>query len=203
MKKFSIALALATTALAAPAFAGSLAEPQVEPVPMQPAAPVIASTDWTGFYAGGQIGTLNAEIDDTDFEGDSETYGIHAGYNYDLGNFVVGGELDWDSADADLEDGASAGTIESIARAKLKAGYDAGPALIYATAGAAQMRLDDTAAGLDDTQTGSFYGAGVSYMATDSILVGGEVLKHDFNDLDDVDVDADATTFSLRASYKF
>ena len=48
-----------------------------------------ASTDWTGFYGGLQIGHSRAALivrsgatDGTDSAG---SYGIHLGYNYDLG----------------------------------------------------------------------------------------------------------------------
>ncbi|SFR17277.1 outer membrane protein [Poseidonocella sedimentorum] len=196
MKTLIATLAM-STALMTPALAGGLDDPEVEAPVAAPVVPVAVGTDWTGFYAGGQVGMLNGEVDAVDADGDGTIYGLHAGYNYDFGSYVLGGEFDYDWGDDIDLDGAA--TIDSVARLKLKAGYDAGPALIYATAGAAQLGVDE----LDDNQTGSFYGAGVSYLATDNIMIGGEVLKHDFNDLDDVDEDADATTFSLRASYKF
>ena len=197
MKKHFAAFALATTALAAPAFAGGLDEPIVA-APVMVAPP--AGTDWTGFYVGGQVGTLNAEVVDTPIEGSGTIYGVHAGYNYDLGSFVIGGEVDYDMAEIDLEVGGVAiDTINSVARVKIKGGYDAGPALVYATAGLAQLDLE----GLSETQDGNFYGAGLSFMATQNIMVGGEVLKHSFESIDGGPLDAEATTFTLRASFRF
>lgn len=66
-------------------------------------APVETYTggDWTGFYAGGQLGY--ADIDGTGAaDGSGGTYGVHGGYNYDFGQFVLGGEVDYDKLDIDL-----------------------------------------------------------------------------------------------------
>ena len=86
-----------------------------------------------------------------------------------------------------------------VARAKLRAGYDAGNFLPYATAGVASMDVG----GLNASDTGSFYGLGVDYMMTDSIRVGGEVLKHDFDDFNGTGLNFDATTASLRVAFQF
>jgi hypothetical protein len=105
-----------------------------------PAAPApIAGTDWTGFYAGGQIeygdvGVSGAATDD----GTGALGGIFAGYRYDFGSYVIGAELDhqrrryrparrWRHA-------------RQRHPPRLEAGFDAGPALIYGTGGAARER---------------------------------------------------------------
>ncbi len=192
MKRIIYAGAL-TLAAAAPLYAGAPADPVIEAPVIVPAAPAFVGGDWTGFYAGGQLGY--ADIDGTGAaDGDGGTYGIHAGYNYDFGNFVLGGELDYDKLDVDLGGIAEA---DSVARLKLKAGYDLGRTLVYATAGAASI---DTSVGSD---TGGFYGLGLAYKVSDRFTMGGEVLDHSFSDIDGSGVDADATTFTLRGSYNF
>lgn len=224
----NILLSTSIIALAAPAFAGGLSDPIVE----APAAPVavaqVAETQylsWTGFYVGGQVGSQNAdstvlasdffegeqvsyvEGDTVDLESDGTFYGIHAGYMYDLGRIVVGAEFDYDIIDLDeaaaTYDGETdtvnidEATDDTIARLKLRAGYDAGRFLPYATAGMARWDSDD------ENTNGVFFGAGVAFAATDNILIGGEILQHQFKDAFDTEYDIDATTMSLRASYKF
>lgn len=197
MKRFIKATAatlVATTALGGAAYAGSLQDPVVE-TPVIAPAPVAVSGEWTGFYTGLQLGY--ADIDgDGGLEGDDNTYGFHAGYDYDFGDFVLGGELDYDQADIDLNAGAA--SIDSVARLKLKGGYDLGNTLIYATAGVARA---DTSVG---DETGPFAGLGISYKVTDRYTVGAEILEHRFDDVGGIaGNDVDATTITLRGSLRF
>ncbi len=190
----TLALTIAT-AMGGTAYAGSLADAPVEaPVyaPAPIAQPVVG--DWTGFYTGLNLGY--ADVDGPGaFDGDDMSYGFHAGYDYDFGQFVLGGELEYDKTDLDLGGNAN---IDSIARAKIKGGYDLGNTLVYATAGAARA---DTSFG---DETGKFAGVGVAYKVTDRYTVGAELLEHRFDDLGGVaGADADATTFNLRASMRF
>ncbi|UWR66313.1 porin family protein [Phaeobacter inhibens] len=190
-----VSMAAIAAALSTPAFAGNLEEPVVAPAPAAP--PVVVANDggdWTGAYIGGQIGQLDADTSNG-LSGDDVSYGVHAGYNYDFGRFVLGGEIDYDATDVDL--GGGAATVDSVMRGKVKAGYDFGPVLAYVTGGVAQV---DTSVG---DETGEFYGIGVAYRLTDQWTVGGEVLEHDFDNLGSSGISADATTVSLRASYQF
>ncbi len=196
-----------TSMLAAPlaliggmAAAGGLAEPVVTPAPAPaPApAPVPVGNDWTGFYGGAQLGYGRVEGDPL-VEPEGALGGVHAGYMYDLGNVVVGGELDYDATN--IEDATTDIALDGVARLKLRAGYDAGQWLPYVTLGAAQAY---TSGALDADDTGSFAGVGVAYQMTDNILVGGEVLQHQFEDFDDTDgLDLDATTATARVSFQF
>lgn len=183
--------------IATPAFAGNLGTPVMsEPVvaaPIAQAAP--AGYDWGGFYAGAQLGYGDASATGG-IEGDGIIGGVHAGYNYDFGQVVAGGELDYDFTDIALSGGA--GTIDSVLRGKVKLGYDAGPTLIYATGGVA--RADTSNLGQD---TGAVFGAGVDYLLTPSTIVGIEYLNHDFNDFDGSGVDVDVDTFRLKGSLRF
>ncbi|UWR27788.1 porin [Sulfitobacter sp. S223] len=191
--KFGTASVLATSLLGTTAFAGNLADPVVEPVAEPIYAPVEVGTDWTGAYGGLNLGY--ADIDgDGDADGDDATYGVHLGYDYDFGRYVVGGELEYDKTDIDL---GGAADVDSVTRLKLRGGYDLGRTLVYATAGAARV---DTSLGKD---TGEFVGVGVAYQVTDRFTVGGELLEHRFDDIGGSGVDADATTFNLRGSFRF
>lgn len=184
------------------ATAGGLAEPIATPAPVAVApAPVMMGNDWTGFYAGGQLGYGRLQSD-TVPEADEEAgaiYGVHAGYNYDFGSIVLGGEIDYDLTNIELPDADT--EVDSVARAKVKLGYDAGQFMPYITAGAARVT---TSGGLDGDTDGNFAGLGLSYLVSDSLIVGGEVLQHQFEDVTDLPgADVDATTLSLRASFKF
>ena len=210
-----------TTLIAAPValmggavLAGGLAEPVVvvEPAPV---APVVVSNDWTGPYVGAQLGWGEVDLAEApdDFEFDGAIYGVHAGYLFDLGSFVAGAELDYDLTNIESDvigivgDGDLRAEVDSIARAKAILGFDAGSVMPYVTLGIVRADLsfvidDETIEEIDDT--GRFAGIGVSYMATDNLRVGAEVLQHEFEDFDDSEgFDFDVTTATIRASFSF
>lgn len=195
----TVAILLASVTLAMPAFAGGMATPEPEPEIMAAPAYVAPSSDWSGFYAGAQLGYGDVDSNGGALDGNGNLYGVHAGYRWDFGQYVAGAELDWDSADIDL--GAAGDTLDDVARLKLMAGADLGRALVYGTAGAAQASATVGGVGLSDT--GYFYGAGVDYSVNDRWAVGGEVLQHNFSDFDGSGVDLDATTVSARVSLRF
>ena len=178
------------------AFGGSLDDPVIA----SPTAPIVAppteSADWTGFYFGGQLLTGQGDDDTTDF--DVSGFGGHAGYLYDLGDIVVGGEVDYDTLD--LESGG----VELDARtARLKAvaGYDLGNFLPYVAAGIADVEIEAVGGDLQD-QIG-FYGLGGSYQLNDSFRVGAEYLIHEGTDFDNSGFNVDIETLSLRGSFSF
>lgn len=196
MKKFhkiAATAVLSTSVLSGAAYAGSLDDPVIEIVePVYTPAPVVTS-DWTGGYGGLNLGY--SDIDGTgDVDGDDTTFGVHLGYDYDFGKYVLGGELEYDKADIDLGGVANS---DSVTRLKLRGGYDFGKTLLYATAGAAHLQTDIG----DDT--GAFAGVGVAYQVSDRFTVGGELLEHRLDDIGGSGVDADATTFNLRGSFRF
>ncbi len=192
---------LTATALAAPAFAGGPVEIAPEPVVVaEPVAVVDYGNDWSGFYAGAQIGYGDLDSNGAGIDGNGGYGGVHAGYRWDLGRTVLGVEADWDKTDLDLGP-AGADTLDSIARLKLQAGYDVGPALIYATAGAARAKATIGGTGLSDN--GWVLGAGATYAINDQWTLGGEVMTNRFDDFDGSGVDLDATTATLRLGFQF
>lgn len=154
-----------------------------------------------------------------DVDGDGVVGGAFAGYQQDFGSFVLGAEVDLNAAnvdfdeddffggdvnvdfddDGDIDNGGA--SIDQIHRLKLRAGYDAGNALIYGVAGAAHAKAEIF--GDDYSDTGYVVGAGMDYMVRPNMTVGGEVLYHNWDDFDDTGIDFDATTFQARVAFKF
>ncbi|PTQ75255.1 outer membrane protein [Celeribacter persicus] len=190
------ALALAAFALTAPAFAGGYSEPVVEqpvitPAPVMP----VSGTDWTGGYVGATLGYGwgSDALDDAD----DMTYGVYGGYDYDFGDFVLGGELEYNATE--LENDTS--DLDDLTRLKLRAGYDMGPALVYGVVGAAYANADINGSSYNDT--GYVYGIGMDYAVTDSMTVGAELLQNEFDEFDDSGEDLSATTLGARVSFRF
>lgn len=202
MTRFSTAAAVlaATTILAAGAQAASLVDPVVEAAPVTEAPAETEAHDWTGFYSGVQLGFANV-ISQTGqlapLDGDGAFVGVHAGYDYDFGDIVVGGEIDYDKMDITL--GAfQTPVIESMARIKLKVGYDLGKTMIYATGGAVQADTDKV------TESGSFLGLGVTHRINKKYSVGAEFLNHQIDEIgNNLGNDISVNTFSLRGSMRF
>jgi opacity protein-like surface antigen len=227
---------------AAPVLAGGFTPAVVTPppaTPVVPVTPVIVSTDWSGAYAGAQLGfgRLSSDLSaDTEggeeeiefLEGDGPLFGVHAGYMFDFGGFVAGAELDWDKSQIAVDvtdEGQEAlgapenlGEISSIARAKLRLGFDAGRVLPYVTAGVARASFDYDDEGaenfLEDTATGNFIGLGASFMVSERLMVSIEGLRHNFGDaperteagegvFEGAEFDTVVNTLTLRGSFRF
>jgi len=156
----------------------------------------VLANDWSGFYAGAGIGNLEVDTSVAGIEDDDTSYGIHAGYRSDTGQWVFGGELEYDWTDVELVPGAI--SVDRVMRVKATAGYDFGQALVYLAAGTAEVDVN----GLGD-DWGGFYGLGAAFAVTPQTIVGVELLEHEFNNIGGSGIDADAWSVSLRASWKF
>jgi opacity protein-like surface antigen len=223
-----------------PALAAGFDQPIASPAPAAPViaapAPVVSTDDWSGAYAGGQLGFGRLSTDVADgaggpqnggevYEGEGAFFGVHAGYMFDFGRFVAGGELDFDSSHMSVSileaPGADEiGEIDSIFRAKLRLGFDAGRVLPYVTAGLARAsagfdeKIGDNGivSGRDDTFEGHFVGVGASFALSERLVIGVEALRHDFSGTgsfageafaDDDGFDTVVDTVSLRGSFRF
>ncbi|NIZ08257.1 outer membrane protein [Pseudooceanicola sp. HF7] len=188
-----IAATAATCALAAPAFAGSMNPAPADPVVPAPVVPVYSTgADWTGGYVGLNMGY--GDLSAGSASSDGLVYGIQGGYDHDFGNFVLGGELEYQGNDISSSNGLS---LDNTMRAKLRAGYDAGPALIYGVVGAVNA---DSNVGSD---TGYTVGLGAEYMVTDTVSVGAEYLYDDISDFNDSGTDYTGNTVTARVNYRF
>jgi outer membrane immunogenic protein len=189
-------IAAAQCSFGAAAFAADL------PARMEPVAPVayVPAFSWTGFYLGGELGwiqsspkyTTGALLLGTPFVVTTASgknglsYGVLAGYNYQMGQLVLGVEGDFQ--------GWTVGQIRYTAitgdfltahskwggsiRGRL--GYAADHALLYVTGGAAFLSNETSipstgiTIGGDDTRVGWTVGAGFDYAFTNNWFTGLE-----------------------------
>ncbi|MBI1217843.1 MAG: outer membrane beta-barrel protein [Rhodobacteraceae bacterium] len=196
MKVFTL-VAVATTAatgFALPALAGSMQQPTVEApvaVPVQPAPVQMSNGDWTGAYVGMGLGYDHASTSPDIGSGSSGLGSVFAGYNYDFGKFVLGGEVAANKAHANW----GGDTLKSTYDAKLRGGVDLGKTMVYATVGGEHA---DGVHGI-----GTMVGAGVDYKLTDRVIVGGEAGYTKYNNADGAGTDLKNTTLTARVAFKF
>lgn len=135
--------------------------------------------------------------------------GAHAGYNWQMDSLVLGFEGDIEfsdmSGDTDTPWGKIKQDIDWLGSLRLRAGFAADRALIYATGGLAvggvDMRITDEDFGSnDDTKTawGWTVGAGLEYAFTDEL---SGLIEYRYTDLDDTDIDS--TTPEIGTSVEF
>lgn len=185
------------------ALAGDLSAPAPLPTPAAPAAAVPAappvSRDWIGGYLGVEL-TYGSGDSHGLFGEDSSTggfYGAVAGYRFDAGRVVVGGEVTYSRTDITFPDGTD---IDNLLRAGMSVGYDLGRYLPYVAGGYANVSLINDPLDFDDTYHGGFYGAGIAYRVTDHLILSGDILRHRF---DAEGPRAGLVTFAGRLSYRF
>ncbi len=195
-----VAAGALATGLAFPASAQKMTAPAPDPVVVAPVY-VAPAYDWTGFYAGAQLGwgSGSADTGAADIDHDGAIGGLNVGYRHDFGQFVLGGEAQYDWANLDLDD--DAGSIDNVARLKAIAGYDAGRSLVYGSAG--WTRASAEVGGEDYSDSGWVIGAGMDYLVTDRVTLGGEIQYHRFDDFDDTGIDVDATTIQAKMTFRF
>lgn len=197
----TIAALIATVAISAPAFAGGPVAVADEPVIVPAAEPYVApGLDWTGAYVGAQLGYGDVDSSTAALDGYGALGGVHAGYRWDMGSWVAGGELSWDKASIDLGDVAG-DEIDSVAALKLMAGREIGNSLVYGTLGAAHANAN--VGGVDLSDNGVVYGVGFDYALNNNWTVGGEVLEHKFDNFEASGVDFDATTIKAKVGLRF
>ena len=195
-------------ALTVPAFAADAVPPAPPQVYVPPAPVAPAGFDWSGLYAGIEAGYGFGDLDGGgalggDIEADGGLAGVFAGYNADLGGYVIGGEVDalW-SGMSGTNGAGNTGDINWLTSARVRAGVDLGRILVYGTGGLAVGGVEVTGPGLDETNThvGWTAGAGADVAISDNMFLRGEYQYVDlgtetFGGAGDVDV----TAHTLRA----
>jgi predicted porin len=179
------------------AFAGGYTAPAAAPVVMAAPAPVMPTADWTGFYAGAQLGYGNA---DDGVKASGVTGGLHGGYLYDFGKYVAGAELAYSGAD--LKDTANNSKIDNFTDLKLIGGVKQDNFLFYGGLGASHIK-GDLAGGISASDTVPMATLGVRYQVRPNMTVGGAIDYRKGNNFDGTNQDLSLTTVSLSTSFQF
>jgi len=163
------------------------------------AAPALAqSADWTGAYVGGEIGLghFDANVPGGSVNNDDIIGGLIAGYDYDLGTWVVGGNVAVDIASISLP--GTAASLDQLWRVGVRGGYKIGNGLLYGTGGYANAVLGH---GRDDD--GYFIGGGYEYLMQSNFTIGGEVLYHQFDNFNGTPANFNVITYQIRGTFRF
>ncbi|MCA1494645.1 outer membrane protein [Sinorhizobium alkalisoli] len=187
-----------------------------EPAPVIEAVPTFV---WTGGYVGLQggggwlDGDLSVPGDSASEDFNGGIFGAFAGYNHQMGDWVVGveGDVSYNWNDESLTVfGTSAEAGSDVAGSvRGRVGYTVNDrALLYATGGWAVTRgfVDvDGAPKEKETFNGWTIGGGIDYAFTDSMFGRAEYRYNDYGakDIGGVDVDLDQHQFTVGVGVKF
>lgn len=194
MKRVLIAAALALAA-AAPALAADLPPPPpVAPVPYIPPRPIYL---WTGFYiglnGGGGLGASTWQtplVTSNSFTVNGALFGGTIGGNYQIGEFVVGaeGDYDWQNLRGSQTNGVCALTgcntsSNWLATFRGRVGYAPQQFLYYVTGGGAATNVRASLGATPwsgSTEMGWTVGGGLEYAFVDHWTMKVEYLFADF-----------------------
>jgi len=216
MKKYLLAsvaaLGLVAAGAASAADLPSRKGPIAAPVYMPPAF------TWTGFYVGANAGYGWGNVNANGFAnvGDLDGFvgGGQVGYNYQMGQFVVGLEADLQAAD--LSSGSNLGLLSvktdyfGTVRARVGVAFDR--FMPYITGGWAYGNVKSSIPAIgfssDRSHTGGFaVGGGLEYAVTNNIIAGVEYLYVDLGEKNiagaGTKVGTDFSVVRARLSYKF
>lgn len=202
--------ALAALLLAAPTFAGGPSVIADEPVPAA-SRPAPQPHDWAGPYAGLAVGATSGDISyelSTTFDfGDGTIAGVHAGYLFQRGSLVYGGEL----ALGVITDGGIPGfeparyEIKRTLDFKGRLGFAADRLLVYGVLGYSSGRYSEVdGSPFEVDMDGVLYGLGVDYAVSDRLSLGLAYTARDLSGAFGGErIDANLDDLSLRVSFSF
>lgn len=172
-------------------------------------APAFAQdTDWTGFYAGGQLELASVDIDTpggvTLNEGNGVMVGAFGGYRFDLGDVVLGATGSATFGNVGVAPLVAAATpdptLDMLFRAGIEIGYDLGPILV--TGGVGQtFGVMTNAANNRQSEFGHYFGIGADYMLNEDIMIGADITRTNLDNFSGQDVSV--TSFGIGAAYRF
>lgn len=175
--------------------------------------------DWTGAYGGLSMATNDGsqeyDNDGDPYELEGPAFGVFGGYMWANGQLVYGAEAALTLGgvyEVDGEDGTSYKDEYEYDRffdVKGRLGYAVSDFLLYGTLGVSRTRFRSSIGEPDyvaTNTTGMIYGVGADYRFGDRYFAGGEYLRRDYDFFDagqEVDIEAEIDTFSLRVGMKF
>jgi outer membrane immunogenic protein len=177
---------------------------------IEPAVPLPPAFTWTGFYVGAQAGWAQTRTELTpgaaiaggaavtslpSLNRDGAAVGLLVGYNYQIGQLVLGGEIDGSALITGKQRyTALTGDVITahtnwVGSARLRVGYAFDRFMIYATGGLALAAPKSTVTGTgysygagDSTRFGWTLGAGAEYAITNNWIAGLEYRYSQFQD---------------------
>lgn len=201
-----VAVLLGSTTMA---FAGPIEVPHAPPpVYVEPENCVLA---FDCFYAGIEFGYGMGEGDQTDgiiggpivvtpLDYDGAVYGAFAGYNFQNGNMIYGGELRY--LHLNLNDAAAGFEVNSTLDLRARLGFAASDQLMVY--GALGWSIADATAAADFDMDGFNYGIGAEYNVSESFFVGADFTGRQLEgSLGVVDHEGTVNTATLRVGFRF
>lgn len=207
------ALILATAAVvgfAAPSLAGGPTLIADDPIIAAAPTPLVAVHDWSGPYVGLSYGRTSGDMTYSNiaavyqFE-NGNTPSIYAGYLWQRGYLVYGGELAYSRGNDATVVGFPSENLEGMIDLKGRVGYAMNRGLVYGVLGFTQVDYFEGSEGSQDT-SGLAYGLGVDFAVTGKVSVGLEYLarKTDGDTTNPGQTrDLDLDTMSLRIGFSF
>lgn len=145
-----------------------------------------SAQNWDGNYVGAQIGASSSRFPDPFSNRTGALAGIVAGKTLQSGNFVYGGELEANFAEAEHRIG-NGGTLQQSWNgvAKAKAGYAMDKTLVYGTLGyaATKLKAKHNTTKAPGWEGGAQMGLGVEQMVSGPVSVKAE---YDYTRMGDV-----------------
>jgi outer membrane immunogenic protein len=148
MKAMFVAAAVATTTLGSGA--ALAADLYRGPAPYAPPA---SYYNWGGFYLGLNAGYEWGRVTHSNIEPSGVLGGVQAGYNWQSGNLLLGGETDVQASGADDTFAPYKFSNPWFGTLRGRVGYAMNNILFYGTLGLAYGDLSGSFAGLDETKT--------------------------------------------------
>jgi outer membrane immunogenic protein len=206
--KISLAAALSVLALGNATLAADLPRRVTAPAPYVAQVPVFT---WTGLYAGVNAGygwaTQKGAAGATFGKMDGAQVGGTVGYNYQMGQIVLGVEGDdaWNRARNTNVGAISKST--NIATARGRIGYAVDRVLLFTTGGYAGGAIERNggAASASDWHNGYALGGGMEYAFTSNVSAKAEYLYTDLASKGDTAARAGLTQNTVRmgVNYRF
>lgn len=150
---------LAATAVAAMAGAALAADLPRGPVPYYSTTPAATGFSWARWYVGGNVGYEWAKVPGSLGNPKGVAGGLQGGYNWQWGQFVLGGETDLQLTGADDTFAPWKFSNPWFGTLRARAGYAMNNVLFYGTLGVAYGDIKAEMAGTSETHT-SFGWAG-------------------------------------------
>lgn len=167
-----------------------------------------ADSDWLGFYGGLSYATVSGEINASSTVNvgvtleDSSAPGLFAGYNWQQGNFVYGGELNYTNVETNYT-GFPTAVQDPVVELRARVGYALTEDLLaYGFFGVSRSGITEGSNQVD--QNGTAYGIGADFMVTDDIFSGFEVSRRDVSGtFISSTLSTDIDIVALRVGYRF